>query len=287
MRSMTGYGDKLIAQDGLEVFIQIKTLNHRFLSVDISSSEEIPWKWEQEIEKKIRGKISRGKVVVDLKVKRKSADFIQIEPNFELANSYFKALKDLSRTLNLREGVKLSHLLDIPDVMRVERKQQRKMEEVIRKGIDEVLARVIKTREKEGGKHLENILGSVDAITNAIQFIEKEAPSVKKKYREKMQEELEDILPQKKASLSGQVTLPIDKGNIEEEIVRFNSHLTQLDQILHQQGPIGKKLKFVLQELQREINTIGAKSLSPDISRKVVEIKDGLENIREQIYNIE
>ncbi len=288
MRSMTGYGDKLIIQDGLEVFIQIKTFNHRFFEIDISSSEDIPWELERKIEDKIKEKISRGKVLVNLDIKRKNADSICIKPNLELAKSYLKAFKKLVEELNLEHKIQLSYFLNMPDVLQVEKKEQQIIKNVVEQGVEEVLKQVIEAREKEGKKHLESILTLIKKIRSYIDFIQEKAPLAQKQYREKIKKELEKILPQEKFPLiSGQIASIVDKGNIEEEIVRFNYHLAQFNQVLQQKESIGKKLKFILQEMQREINTIGAKSLSAEISEKVVDIKDNIEKIREQIYNIE
>jgi len=176
--------------------------------------------------------------------------------------------------------------------LRSEEEQEENIETMIHEGIDRALEQVIKTRQREGEKHLENILKYVEKIKTSIKYIEMEIPSAQKKYREKIREEIENLLSEENYSISpnqiaSKLSLIINKGDIEEEIVRFNSHLTQLNKTLKQKGPIGKKLGFILQELQREVNTIGAKSLSFSISEQVVKIKDNLEKIREQVYNIE
>lgn len=288
MRSMTGYGEKLVEREGEEVFIQIKTLNHRFLEIDISPSQEIPWEWERKIEDKIREKISRGKVLINLRINRKGGKAFRIEPNFELAVAYLKALKELSTQLNLEEKIDLSLLLSVPEMVKIEEEEKIGVESMIEEGVDEALEQVVELREKEGKKHLENILQCVEKIKISLNSIEAEIPLLQKKYRKKIREELGKILPEAGSSFFlNQISLMLTKGNIEEEITRFHSHLLQLNQTLQQQGPMGKKLGFILQELHREINTIGAKSLSYPVSEQVIQIKDNLEKIREQIYNIE
>lgn len=289
---MTGYGEKLVRGEGTDIFVQIKTLNHRFFQIDIFPSEDIPWSWEKKIEEKIKKKIHRGKVLVNLKISKKENKSLKIKPNFDLAASYLKGLKELQKKLNIKEQIKLSHLLSIPGILRSEEEQEENIETMIYEGIDRALEQVIKTRQREGEKHLENILKYVKKIKTSIKYIEMEIPSAQKKYREKIREEIENLLSEENYSISpnqiaSKLSLVINKGDIEEEIVRFNSHLTQLNKTLKQKGPIGKKLGFILQELQREVNTIGAKSLSFSISEQVVKIKDNLEKIREQVYNIE
>lgn len=292
MVSMTGYGEKLIKGEGVDVFVQIKTLNHRFFQADIFPSEDIPWQWEKKIEEKIKEKIQRGKVLVNLKISRKGSKSFRIKPDLELATSCFKALKELQKKLKIKEEVKLSHLLDIPEILKIEEEQGENIESMVQEGVDKALKQVVETRQKEGKKHLENILKYVEKIKASIKRIEMETPLAQKKYKEKIQEEMERLLSEGNYSFSpnqiiSKLSLVVAKGDIEEEIVRFNSLLTQLNQTLKQKGAIGKKLGFILQELQREINTIGAKSLSFNISEQVVQVKDDLEKIREQIYNIE
>jgi len=292
LTSMTGYGEKLVRGEGTDIFVQIKTLNHRFFQIDIFPSEDIPWSWEKKIEEKIKKKIHRGKVLVNLKISKKENKSLKIKPNFDLAASYLKGLKELQKKLNIKEQIKLSHLLSIPGILRSEEEQEENIETMVQEGIDRALEQVIKTRQREGEKHLENILKYVEKIKTSIKYIEMEIPSAQKKYREKIREEIENLLSEENYSISpnqiaSKLSLIINKGDIEEEIVRFNSHLTQLNKTLKQKGPIGKKLGFILQELQREVNTIGAKSLSFSISEQVVKIKDNLEKIREQVYNIE
>jgi len=292
VRSMTGYGESLRREDGIEVFIQIKTLNHRFLQIGIVCPEEVPWRLERQIEEKIKEKIYRGKVLVNLQISREGSELLEIEPDFSLATLYFNAFKKLKEKLYLKENINLSHLLNFPEIIKIKEKRWDKIEKILQKATDEALGQVIKTRESEGEKHLREILKYIRKIKSSMNSIKKEAPSARKNYREKLQEEMEKAFPREELSfqsnqISPRLALMITKGDISEEIVRFNSHLTQFNRTLGQQKAIGKKLGFILQELQREINTVGAKSLSYNISSKVIQIKDNIEKIREQICNIE
>jgi len=293
VRSMTGYGESLISEEGTEVFVQIKTLNHRFLQVSIVYPEDIPWRLENKIEEKIREKIYRGKVLVNLQVTRKNPHFTQIEPDFELAALYFNALKEIKEKLDLKEQVGLSHLLGMPGVVRVEKNKWERLEQLLLRAVEQALEQVIQSRKSEGEKHLKEVVKYTKKIKSSINYIKKEAPSMQKNYREKIQEELKKAYSEDSSvfpspnHINSKLALMITKGDITEEIVRFNSHLSQLNRSLNQQKAIGKKLAFILQELQREANTIGAKSLSYSISNEVVKIKDNIEKIREQINNIE
>lgn len=292
MRSMTGYGQNLANKEGIKAFIQIKTLNHRFLQVSVICPENLPWEWERKIENKVKREIYRGKVLINLQINRKGSESVEVEPDVELAASYLNALKKLQKNLNLKENIKLSHLLSLSETLKIKERGWEKLEKILQPAIDQVLKQVVESREEEGEKHLKEILKWIKKIESSMSYIEKEFPTTQEKYREKVKDEMEKIASQEDSSLSSnQITsklgLIIAKGDITEEITRFNSHLDQFNQTLRQKGSVGKKLGFILQELQREINTIGAKSLSCNISHQVVQIKDNIEKIREQIYNIE
>jgi len=289
---MTGYGEKISRLENTEVLVQIKTLNHRFLQINITCPEDIPWKWKEQIEKKIKGKINRGKVMVNLQVNQRISESIEIEPNFEIAESYFSALKKLQKKLNLKESIKLPYLLNFPEILKTEKKELPNIEKILQQTIDETLDQVVKSRADEGEKHLKEIFNYIKKMKSSISYIKKEFPSAQKKYREKLQEEIEKISSQEESlfpsnQINSKMAFMASKGDITEEVVRFNFHIVEFGKILRQRKTIGKKLGFVLQELQREITTIGAKSLSYGISNQVIKIKDNIEKIREQIYNIE
>ena len=289
---MTGYGEKTGSLENTEVLVQIKTLNHRFLQVNITCLEDIPWRWKEQIEKKIKGKIHRGKIMVNLQISQRIPESIEIEPNFEIAKSYFGALKKLQKKLNLKESIELPHLLNFPEILKTGKKKLPNIEKILQQTIDETLNQVVKSRTDEGEKHLKEILNYAKKIKFYISCIKKEFPSAQKKYREKLQEEIEKISSQEESlfssnQINSKMAFMASKGDITEEIVRFNFHIAEFGKILRQRKAIGKKLGFILQELQREITTIGAKSLSYGISNQVIKIKDNIEKIREQIYNIE
>jgi uncharacterized protein (TIGR00255 family) len=175
------------------------------------------------------------------------------------------------------------------------REKQRAWDEIgppILLALKDALDHVSKTRKAEGDKHRHEIGECLERIRVGARYIEQAFPVCQQKYRDKLQEELDKLSPCEDPGLStnqvnSKLALMVTKGDITEEIVRFNSHLDQFQQTIRQRGAIGKKLGFLLQELQREVNTIGAKSLSSEISSRVVEIKDNIEKIREQAYNIE
>jgi len=285
---MTGYGEKRIQKEKVEIFLQIKTLNHRFLQIKLTCSETIPYKWEKKIESLIKDKIKRGQVEVNLKINRKGASFFQIKPNIELASKYYEALSCLSKNLGLKEPVNLSNLLILQGTIEVEESGEEKIEKLIEQAVKESVKKVLETRRKEGRKHLESILECVEEIESRIPKIEKEVPLSQDIYRGKIKEELLQTLRENiNSTTANQIAILITKGDIKEELVRFLSSLDQLKKTIQEKESVGKKINFILQELTREINTIGAKSNSFLISQLVVEIKDNLERIREQVYNLE
>lgn len=285
---MTGYGEKRIQKEKTEIFVQIKTLNHRFLQVKLICPEAIPYKWEKKIESLVKDKIKRGQVEVNLKINKKGASFLQIKPNLELASKYYEALTYLSKNLKLKDTMSLSHLSTFPGVIDVQEDRGEKIEKLIGQAVKESLRKVLKTRGKEGEKHMDSILECIEEIDSKIAKIEREAPLSQNLYREKTKEELLQIIGEKiNSTTANQIAILITRGDIKEELVRFLSSLDHLKKTLQEKEPIGKKINFILQELTREINTLGAKSNSLLISKLVVEIKDNLERIREQAYNLE
>ncbi|MBC7189220.1 DUF1732 domain-containing protein, partial [Candidatus Aerophobetes bacterium] len=212
--------------------------------------------------------------------------------DLELATSYLSALRKLKKSLNIKENVKLSHLLIFPDILKIKKNSSEKLQNLIIEAIEGALDDLIKSKEKEGEVHLREIKKHLKKIKSSIDRIKKEFPVAQKRYMEKIQEEMKK-LPTKESlvpflnSTTSKIPLFLTKGDIEEEIVRFYSHLEEFEKTLKRKTPVGKKLAFILQELAREINTIGAKSLSSTISQEVVQIKECIEKIREQISNIE
>ena len=291
MYSMTGYGEGRESSKEVDLYLEMSTVNHRFLEIEVKSSEPIPFAWEKKIRQLVKEKIRRGKVSLNVEVKWKPPFLSEGVINRPLAASYKNGLSGLCQDLGLNDRIALSHLLALPGVISPSRKPQIKknLDHMLEKALTKTLKNVLKMREKEGKEHLQSILRYLKRIQKRLSSLEKEIPTAQKSYQEKIKEKLESLLVpgEDREKVTRELSLLISRGDVSEEKLRFQSHLTELQTTLQQKEPVGKKIRFILQELQREINTLGAKANSFIISRLVVQIKEGLERIREEVQNIE
>lgn len=287
---MTGYGEGREENEKVEVYLQIKTLNHRFLEIEVYPSQLIPFTWEKTIKEYIKRKIKRGKVIIDIEIKRKKPPLSEVTINQNLILCYHKALSQISKKLELTDKITLSHILSLPEIVCLKKRGiiKENVKSLINKNIKKALGQLLQMREKEGKEHSCSIKEYSKNIQKDVLKIEKEIPLIQRKYKHKIKETLGKLIdqPDRKKVLNELSSL-IWRGDISEEILRLHSHLNQFQTTLKNQEPIGNKLKFILQELQREINTIGAKAVTFTISNFVVQIKEELERIREVSQNIE
>ena len=291
MYGMTGYGEGKESGKEVDLHLEMSTVNHRFLEIEVNSSEPIPFAWEQKIRQLIREKIRRGKVSLNVEVKWKRPFLSEVAINRRLAISYKNGLSRLCQDLGLTERIALSHLLTLPGVVSSSRKPQIKknLDHMLEKALTKASKNVLKMREREGKEHLQSILRCVKRIQKRLSRLEEEIPTAQKSYQEKVKESLENLvtLGEDRAKVARELSLLISRGDVSEEKLRFQSHLRELQTALQQKEPVGKKIRFILQELQREINTMGAKANSFIISHLVVQIKEDLERIREEVQNVE
>lgn len=286
---MTGYGEGKVENEKVDIYSQIKTLNHRFLEIEINCSEPIPFLWEKRIKEKIKEKIKRGKIILNIEIKRKKLALPKTIINQELASHYHQILSQVSDNLGLKKEVDLSHILSLPNVILLEKeKAQENIKSLIDKSLIKTLKEVLQAKEKEGKEHLYSIQKYLKKIEKRLSKIEKETPLIEKNYKKKIEKNLEELLEKTdKKKMARELSSLIWRGDTSEERLRFQSHLDQLQNTLKQTELIGAKLKFTLQELQREINTLGAKTNAFIISHLVIQIKEDLERIREETQNIE
>ena len=290
LKSMTGYGEGRGKTEEIDLLLEVKSVNHRFLELQINSPKEISPGTEAKIRSKVKAKVARGKVTVNIRTKRIKPPIYSIVANEAVASRYHKLLYQLSDSLGLGERVSLSHLLSLPEVVYLERSEENgdKIEKPLSQALSKALRDFLRMREREGRNHLDSIQSCVKSIEGSLPLIEKEFSLAQEDYRRRTRKSLEELLEKEpKERIINEIPLLLSRGDISEEKLRFQSHLEELKRTLEKAGPIGKTLSFILQELHREINTIGAKSDSFAISRLVVQTKHYLERIREEIINIE
>lgn len=291
MKSMTGYGRARGTIDGKEISVEVRAVNHRYLDVNIKCPRAYSF-LEEALKKAAAERIARGKVDIFVQISGVSADDITISVNIELAKHYMNALRELSEATGLEQDLSLLSLARMPEVL-VE-KQAEPDTERLTAGITaifhEAAGEFNAMRQVEGEKMAADVQARSQVIVSLLEQVEARAPQRTLEYREKLEKRMQELLADTTVDeqrLLTEVAVFADRTAIDEETVRLRSHLSQLDQMLRDEKPIGRKLDFLVQEMNRESNTIGSKANDVTLSKIVVELKSEIEKIREQIQNIE
>lgn len=292
VKSMTGYGLGVARAEGKEFTVELKAVNHRFSEVIVRMPKQFSI-LEDSVRKLVLQKVSRGRVDVYITFEETGEKKKQVKVDRDLAIAYYNGLKELGDTLGLTNEVKLDLVSRYPEVLIIEDEKDdlEKVWVVLEKAVSDAVDGLVTLREREGNKLAVDLVQRLDLIQDIVAEIEKRAPMVVDEYRERLFERLKKILPSDnpldEGRLLTEVALYAEKSSITEEIVRLHSHLEQVRNDLKGTEPIGRKIDFILQEMNREINTIGSKSSDISISKNVVTVKSELEKIREQVQNIE
>ena len=290
LRSMTGYGHCEYTENDISFTIEIKTVNHRYIDIFLKMPKQLSV-FEDMIRSLVSAKIQRGKIDIYITYDNKSSDFQEVILDEGLAKAYCDALRKISDGLGLRDDISATSLARFPDILKVEKQENNEeVGRILEKAFNIALDDLIQMRTREGEKLKESLLMNLSAIEEYIEKIKEKAPLVVKEYKEKLEmrlNELIDIQRVDPARIATEVALFADKCSIDEELVRLKSHIIQMREMLDVGSPVGKKADFLIQEMNREVNTIGSKASNIDITRNVVELKSEIEKLREQIQNIE
>lgn len=291
VRSMTGYGRGQDVVNGYSVVVEIKSVNHRFFEY----SSRIPRGYgflDDKLKLYLQQRINRGKVDVFLQIHAVETAGSEVTVDHGLAESYLNALQELVARYNLRDDVSATALSRYPDVLTV---RQAEVDEdvvwsAVQSVLDVALTRFIEMRQTEGARMREDVLSRAATIRQAVAVVEEHSPETVRAHMEKVETRIRELLdgvPLDEARLLNEAAVFADKVAVAEETVRLNSHLDQLEQLLNSDEAVGRKLDFLVQEINRETNTIGSKCSDLNLTRIVVDIKAEIEKIREQIQNIE
>ncbi len=291
IKSMTGYGRARETLHGRDITVELRSVNNRYLDCTVKMPRMYIFA-EDAIKSMVQKSISRGKVDVFLTIDTIGADQAVISVNTALAEEYLQGIRTLAAELDLPENVTAWDLSRLPDVLTVTKAEEDL--EAVSADLCAVLAKAIEAynamREREGQKLAEDILGRLDTIEALTAAVEERSPQTVAEYREKLLERMREVLGSAtvdEGRLLTEAAIFADKVAVDEETVRLRSHLSQLREMLQGSEPIGRKLDFLIQEVNRESNTIGSKCCDVDIARKVVDLKAEVEKIREQVQNIE
>ena len=291
VRSMTGYGRGETALHGRSIVVEVRAVNNRYLDCAIKMPRAYIFA-EDAMKTRVQAATSRGKVDVFVTLESTGADAVTVKVNHPVAAGYITALKELKETYQLLGMADLPMVARFPDVLQVE-KAPENIEEAagdICAVLDLALADFTGMREREGERLRADILARADAIEALVTKVEEQSPRTVAEYRTRLENRMREVLQNQQIEESRILTeaaIFADKVAVDEETVRLRSHLSQLRTLLSQGGPIGRKLDFLIQEFNREANTIGSKCNDLEISRYVIDMKAEIEKIREQVQNIE
>ena len=291
IRSMTGYGAAKGSFGGAEISVELKSVNNRYLDCSVRLPRGFLFA-EEKIKSAVQRHISRGKVDVYVSVDASGTDAVVVKVNEALAKGYLEAVRAVSQKYVLDDDVSALSLCRMPDVLSVE-KQDMDAEAVgdaIAEVTEQALAEFDAMRTREGDKLREDIAARLNTVEDYVSVVERRSPETVTAYRERLYQKMCEVL--QSASVDQQRILLeagiyADKVAVDEETVRLRSHVAQMRGMLDSGSPIGRKMDFLVQEFNRESNTIGSKCSDSAITKIVIELKSEIEKIREQIQNIE
>lgn len=290
--SMTGYGRGEVSSKGITASVEVRSVNSRFLEVSVKSPLSMSQR-ENDIKEIVRSRISRGKVSLLISLERPDADEGVLKVNKAAAKAYYKLLNDLRGTLKLKEKVSLMHMLKFSEVFEPTEEGEEANEEwsVVEKALTKAMDEFGEMRKNEGKELMKDLRARINHLAERIDTIEKMSqqriPEERARLQQRIQELLQDKVVVDTNRLELEIALLADKLDVTEECVRFRSHNTLFLDSLVNDDASGRKLNFLVQEMNREANTIGSKSGAAEITHIVVNVKEELEKIREQLQNIE
>ena len=290
VKSMTGYGKSSLSINSREYQVEIKTVNHKYIDINIRMPRVISY-LEEDIRKEIASKIKRGKVDISINFENYSKEGNNVRINTELAKMYIENLRKLAEEENLSSNIEVADISRLPDVLTIKNDfDENKIKEELLVAVRDSINQLLIMRENEGKKISEDIKVKISQIEGKIQEIFALSTGLIEEYVVKLEARIKELLKTEeldKSRLMQEVVIYADKCSVEEEITRMKSHILQLRNLIETNEPTGKKMDFLIQEMNRETNTIGSKANNLEITNRVVDIKTILEDIREQIQNIE
>jgi len=294
LKSMTGYGKGVFTLNERRFTVEMKSVNHRYLDINIRLPYVLNF-LEDKVKKEVSKAMARGKIDIYIGFETLAKDDINITLNTSLADAYVKALSQIIEGYPVKDEISLSLVARFPDVLSIEKcaftdQAKIEVEEGLFGALSIALDGILTMRSKEGESLCKDIALKLVHIRENIAVVESRLPNIQEEYSSKLRAKLDDALNglnYDEARLLTEVALFADKSTVDEEITRLKSHFVQMDEIIEEGESAGRKLDFLVQEMNREINTIGSKSNDIEISKIVIEIKTAIEKIREQIQNIE
>lgn len=292
LKSMTAFGRSSISSNLGRFVVEIQSVNKKHLEVNVIMPKELT-RFDPDIKNWIAAQVSRGTIIVRLVASFERETPLVVKPNISLARQIKNAWDKIAEELFLDRGFELSMLANEQGILLFDEdiRDEQKYRDILKQAVEEALENLVEMKVREGAILQSDIGGRVQNLLEAIGRITLKTPGATERYRQKLKERLEEVLPghvENEERILREITLFAEKIDISEEITRFKSHLKQFEDLLNvEKDGVGKTLEFLVQELNREVNTIGSKASDVEVTKNVIEIKSELEKIREQIQNIE
>ncbi len=290
IKSMTGYGKANLEKNEREYQVEIKSVNHRYLDISVKMPRVLSY-LEEMVKKEIATKVKRGKIDVFITFQNNSTEGKEIKINTEIAKIYIDELKKLAEQEKISANIEVTEISKLPDVLNIQNKQEDEtIKEELLETVSQATENLVQMRLIEGKKMAEDLLVRIKSVQEKVKEISSLSTGLIEEYVVKLEGRIKEILKNQEvdsARLAQEVVIYADKCSVEEEVTRLKSHMLQFEKLLNSEEAIGKKLDFIIQEMNRETNTIGSKANNLEITNDVIDVKTELENIREQIQNIE
>ena len=291
IKSMTGFGRCEVLKDSRKFTVELKSVNHRYLDVNIRMPKKLNF-FETSIRTLLKSYADRGKVDIFITYEDLSQSQVSVKYNAALAAEYLKYLNQMAEEFSLDNDVRVSTLSRYPEVFTMEEcsEDEDELWNGLKEALEGAFSQFVEMRTKEGERLKEDILLKLDLLSEKIRFIEERSPQIIAEYRTKLEEKMRELLEDTQIDdnrIAAEVILFADKICTDEEVVRLKSHIQHMKETLEESNGIGRKLDFIAQEMNREANTILSKANDLDISNRAISLKTEIEKIREQIQNIE
>ena len=291
IKSMTGFGRCEVLKDSRKFTVELKSVNHRYLDVNIRMPKKLNF-FETSIRTLLKSYADRGKVDIFITYEDLSQSQVSVKYNAALAAEYLKYLNQMAEEFSLDNDVRVSTLSRYPEVFTMEEcsEDEDELWNGLKEALEGAFSQFVEMRTKEGERLKEDILLKLDLLSEQIRCIEERSPQIIAEYRTKLEEKMRELLEDTQIDdnrIAAEVILFADKICTDEEVVRLKSHIQHMKETLEESNGIGRKLDFIAQEMNREANTILSKANDLDISNRAISLKTEIEKIREQIQNIE
>ncbi|MFC0474791.1 YicC/YloC family endoribonuclease [Robertmurraya beringensis] len=290
VKSMTGFGRSIRSNEHIKVTVEVKTVNHRFAEYHFRIPRSLS-SLEDKLKKTLNEYIKRGRIEVFITIDGEGLTTRKLLVDWSLIEDYLQNIKEIQERFQIKEGVSIKDILNRDEIFSIEEQESgiECIEELVLDALLDAAQNCVNMREVEGKALQQDILSHIEKIQSTVQALRKYAPTVVEQYANRLKKRIQEYVDQQldEARIVTEIAIFADKADINEELTRLDSHVVQFKTFLNDRESIGRKLDFLVQEMNRETNTIGSKANDAKIATEVVELKSSIEKIKEQIQNIE